>query len=280
MRTCLDCIPCFFRQALEAARLAGAGKKMQKKVLDELADTLPGIPLDLTPPEIARIIYKLIGDVTGVRDPLRKIKDQSNKEAMKLYPSLKKKVNASKNKILTSIRLAIAGNIIDYGSQQKFNVEKEIKECLKKKFTIFDYDKFKKALKKTDTVLYLADNAGEIVFDRILIEALHKKVIFAVKEKPAINDAMKRDAYFCGLDKVSRVISSGSDAAGTILNLCSPEFLKIYKESKMIISKGQGNYEALAGEKKPVFFLIRIKCPVIAGHINCKVGDIVLKSAL
>ena len=140
-----------------------------------------------------------------------------------------------------------------------------------------DYQKLKDALKNTDRILYLADNAGETLFDRLLIEELNREVIYAVKEKPIINDALVEDAIFCGLDKVARVISCGSDAPATVLNLCSKAFLEIYEDSKLIISKGQGNYEALNGEKKLMFFLFKAKCPVVAKDINCQIGDIILK---
>lgn len=280
MRTYLDCIPCFFKQALKAAKIAGADKNTQKKVLDELSKLIPKLSLGATPPEMGRIVYQLVGNLTKNNDPFKEIKKNSNEFALNLYPELKKKIARSEDRILTAIRLAIAGNVIDYGAPNPFDIEEEIENCLKKDFAIFDYPEFKQALDNAKSVLYLGDNAGEIVFDKILIEELKKETIYAVRDKPIINDVLIEDAYDCGIDKVAKIISNGSDAPGTILNLCSPEFLEVYNKAPLIISKGQGNFETLSEAKKPIFFLIKVKCPVIAKDLGCKVNDIILKSNL
>jgi len=138
----------------------------------------------------------------------------------------------------------------------------------------------KQALDSTESILYLGDNAGEIVFDKLLIEEMGKNIVYVVRNKPIINDALIEDARDCGIDKIARVISSGSDAPGTVLNLCSREFLEIYHKAPLIISKGQGNFEALSEEKAPIFYLLKVKCPVIAKDIGCKVNDLILKSNL
>jgi uncharacterized protein with ATP-grasp and redox domains len=146
--------------------------------------------------------------------------------------------------------------------------------------TTFKYNQFKESLNKVNTIIYLADNAGEVVFDRLLIEELveelGKQVIYAVRGKPIINDALIEDAIFCGINKVAKITSSGSDAPGTIMKYCSSEFIELYQNAELIISKGQGNYEALSEEDKLIFFLFKAKCPVIAENVGCNVGDMVL----
>lgn len=147
--------------------------------------------------------------------------------------------------------------------------------------SIFNYRGFKSALKKAQNILYLADNAGEVLFDRVLIEEIKeingdKDIIYAVKEKPIINDALAEDAHAAEIQKYAKIISSGVDTPGTVLSLCSSEFLKVYRRAEMIISKGQGNFEALSDSKRPIFFLFMAKCSVVAQDIKCKVGDIVL----
>ena len=287
MKTHLSCIPCFFKQALEAARLAGADEAVQKKVLDELARSLGDFSLDYCPPRMGKIIYGLVREITGRADPFKEIKDKSNRLALALYPSLKKKVENSGDRLLTAVELAIAGNIIDYGVKNSLEVEREVEKFLNQDFNInyknnksrFDYQDFKHALDRVDNILYLADNAGEVVFDRVLIEEMHKEVIYAVKDKPIINDALAEDAHTCGIQKIARIISSGSDAPGTILDICSEEFIKIYNRAELIISKGQGNFEALNKEDKPIFFLFKVKCSVLAEEINCGLGSIVLWKA-
>lgn len=289
METYLDCIPCFFKQALEASRIAGASQKTQKKIFDKLSGSLSRISLSSSPPEMGRIIHGLVREITSQNDPYKKIKDKSNKLALKLYDRLKHKASRSDDRLLTAVELAIAGNIIDYGVKNSLDVNKELnkilneeKRILKKEDSLlFRFRYFKEVLSKAGNILYLADNAGETVFDRILIEEIkridrNKKITYAVKEKPIINDALVEDAYRCGINKIAEVISCGSDAPGTILSLCSEDFLKIYKETDMIISKGQGNFEALSQEKRPIFFLFMAKCPVVAKDVGCNLGDVIL----
>ncbi len=290
MKTYLECIPCFFRQALDAAKMANADEATQKKILEELSKLIPKISLTASPPEIGRDIYRLVREISGERDPFRKIKEDSNKLALALYPELKKKVNDSPDPLLTAVELAIAGNVIDYGVKNALNIEKEIKEIFaedaeiikKESKIIFDYQEFRKASSDAEEMLYLADNAGEVVFDKILIEELlrekRRQIIYVVKDSPVINDALIDDAIACGIDKFAQIMSSGSDAPGTVLKFCSPEFLKVYENSQMVISKGQGNFEALSDEDKPIFFLFKVKCPVIGRDIKGNLGDVVLKS--
>ena len=288
MKTYLDCIPCFYRQALDAARIAGADEIIQKKIIDELSQLIPNFSLEIAPPEMGRAIYSLVGKISGVKDPFKEIKENSNKFALKLYPKLKQEINNSEDRLLTAVKLSIIGNIIDYGAKNSLNVVEEIDHLFQGDFKtdnknnsiIFRYKQFKEALNEVDTLIYLADNAGEVVFDRLLIEELveklGKQVIYVVRGKPIINDALIEDAIFCGINRTAKVISSGSDAPGTLLKYCSPEFIRLYQKAELIISKGQGNYEALSEEDRPIFFLFRVKCPVIAEDVGCNVGDMVL----
>jgi len=280
MRTYLDCIPCFFRQGLEAIRMATRDEKKHRKVLLEIAKVLPEFPLSSTPPEMVRVIHRIVRQFTNSSDPYREIKNKHNEVALKLYPELKEKVKKAKDPLLMAIKVAIAGNVIDLGTVGEINIKEETEKVLYQSFAIFDYEKFKRALKNADKILYIADNAGEVVFDRILIENLRKKTVYVVRGKPVINDATIDDALFCKIDKVAEIISSGCDAPGTIVNDCSEEFIKHYSTAKLIISKGQGNYESLSEDKKPIFFLLKAKCSAIARDLKCSPGDIVLKSQI
>ena len=290
MRTYLDCIPCFFRQALDMTRITGVDETTQKKVLNEVSKLIPDFPLDASPPKMGREIYRIVKGITGKNDPFKKIKQKSNKLALDIYPKLKEEIRSSDDSLLTAIELAIAGNVIDYGVKNSLDIDKEIEKILARDFAgsgngsnyNFDYQEFKDALNNAGSILYLGDNTGEIVFDKLLIEELNKissdiKIVYVVRDKPVINDALMEDAISCGLDKIVDVISSGCDAPGTILDLCSKEFLKLYKNAELVISKGQGNFETLADENRPIFFLFKVKCSVIADHTGFNLGDIVLK---
>ena len=277
MKTFLECIPCFFEQALRTARIATDDEAVIKKVLDELGDAIKNIPLENTPPQTGRLIYGLVNKITNNSDPYKHIKKESTQKALKLYPFLKEKVKKSNDRLLTAVRIAIVGNIIDFGVNKKFDIDKEISEIFEKKFAINHYQKFKERLHHADNILYIGDNAGESVFDKILIEEMNKPTMYVVREIPVINDVTYQDALDAGLDKVATIISSGTDAPGTVLSTCSNEFKRIFEDSEFTIAKGQGNYEALSNEKESIFFLLKTKCKVIANDIDVTEGDIILK---
>lgn len=276
MRTYRDCLPCFLDQALRAGRMATDDEAKIKRLLDEVGAMLRDIPLESTPPETGRLIYKKVSEITGQLDPYKQIKSESTEKALALYPSLKKKVENSNDRLLTAVRIAIAGNVIDFGVNRDFNIEEEIDKTLKKGFAVCDYGKFKEYLDRAKEILYIGDNAGESVFDKILIEEMKKPVTYVVRGAPVINDATYEDAVQAGIDKMT-ILSSGTDAPGTLLGTCSAEFKEVYNSSKFTISKGQGNYEALSNEKRPIFFLLKAKCHVIAGDLGVNEDDIILK---
>ena len=277
MKSYLDCIPCFFEQALRAGRIATDDEQLQKRVLDELGAMLSRISLDSTPPETGRLIYRMVSEITGNPDPYRELKHKSTQQALALYPSLKRTIEESGDGLLTAIRIAIGGNVIDFGASAAFDIDTAIEEALEQDFAICDYAAFKSGLAKTGQVLYIGDNAGETVFDRLLIEQMDKPVTYVVREAPVINDATAEDAIQAGIDRVANIVSTGSDAPGAIPSICSPEFRQTLDSAEFVIAKGQGNYEGLSNEIHPIFFLLKAKCRIIADNIGVKKGDIVLQ---
>ncbi len=247
-------MPCFIQQALRAGRIFTKDESKIKKLLDELGCMIKDIPMDHTPPETGLKIYSKIREITKTADPYREIKDANIKKAKRLYPRLKEKVKNAEDKLLTAIRLAVAGNVIDLAIAKPVNLDNEIKTILKQDFAIFDYEEFKKKLNNAEKILYLGDNAGEAVFDKILIEQLQKPVTYVVRDIPIINDATFDDAVKAGIATVAEIISSGSKAPGTILKICNDNFVQKFENADMIISKGQGNYEGLSNKKNPYFF--------------------------
>ncbi len=275
MRTCIDCIPCFMDQALRVGRIATKDEAKIKELLNYVGCMIKDIPMESTPPEIGDIIYAELRKITGVDDPFEQIKKENINEAQALYPELKEIVSKSENKLLTAIRVAIAGNVIDFGVNKEFNLIEDLNKILKQDFAILHFDEFKKELEKAESILYLGDNAGESVFDKILIEELNKPVIYAVRDLPVLNDVTYKDAIDSGLDEVAEIISSGTSAPGTILHTCNASFLEKFTHSDMIISKGQGNYEGLSSVDRSIFFLLKAKCPVIASNLNVRENDII-----
>jgi damage-control phosphatase, subfamily I len=229
-----------------------------------------------TSPEIQRVLHHKLRDLNGVVDPYYNEKQQSNRIAYKLYGEWKPKVLASNNPFDLALRLAIAGNIMDYAVDHVFDIQKTIKKSLHSDFAIDHSALLKQRIKEAKTILYLGDNAGEIVFDKLFIETIkHPNVIFAVKEGPVLNDVTIQDANDVGMNEVADVISNGYDASSTLLEKCCNEFLDVYRSSDLIISKGQGNLEGLINEKDPrIFFLFMVKCDVIAEKIGAPKGSL------
>lgn len=279
MKVYLDCYPCFFSQALKASRMVTSDERSIWQILKKVSLSLPDVSFGATPPEIGREIYHIVSEMTGIKDPYLKIKEQCTHQALSLYPDLKKLIDSSRDRLMTSVRLSIAGNVIDFGANADFNLKKDVETILSQEFAINHYQEFCETLNSAQKILYLADNAGETVFDRIFIEELPKPVIYVVRESPIINDATREDALLSGIDKVAEILSSGCDAPGTILKFCSDEFLEVFHSADLIISKGQGNYEGLTNEDRPIFFLLKAKCRVIAQDIGVKQGSIILAKA-
>ncbi|MDD5643940.1 MAG: ARMT1-like domain-containing protein [bacterium] len=280
MKCYLECIPCFVKQAVEAGNILSASAKQREEILQKCLKLIINMDRDMTPPEAGMKIHSIIKFITGRKDPYQEIKDYYNNLGPAFYEKYKRKVKESEDGLLSSIRCAIAGNVVDFGVAGEFDAEKDIEKVMTQDFAYFDYDRFKKVLSGSRSILYLADNVPETFFDRILIEELKgKDIVYAVKSAPIINDATVEDALKAGIDKFAAVVESGSCAPGTVLSLCSSDFLETVKKSDMIISKGQGNYEALEDiGRKNVFFMLKAKCRVVSRHLNVKIGDIIFKA--
>lgn len=284
MKTHLECIPCFIKQSLEAARMATDDEEIHEKVLKEVMKHLENISFSNSPPELSRDVHKIIKTITKSKDPYKKVKDQSNQKAKNLYPHLKKLVNEADDPLLMSVKLAIVGNVIDFGTTNRFNLEDMIDIAVKKKFVDEAYPRFKKTLEQTKTILYLADNSGEIFFDKLLIEKLTKRgkdITYVVKANPIINDVLVEDAKFAGIDKLATIMEGDAgqkrSTPGMVLSYASKEFLEKLRTADMVISKGQGNYEALSDIDREVFFLLMVKCPLVAEDIGTEMAQLVLK---
>lgn len=277
MKTYLDCYPCFLRQALDASRLAGADDSQQKAILDRVLAVLQEIEPAATPPEIGDQVHRIVRELTGHTDPYQAIKTASTHQALALYPRMVDLLQEASDPLDTAVRLSIAGNIIDVARQEPYDLWQTVERVLAQPFAVNDRAAFEQTLGKAEGVLFLADNAGETVFDKTLIQALDVPVVYAVKGGPTLNDATRKDALAAGLEGVAQIVSTGSDAPGTILTRCSPEFRKRYEQAAVIIAKGQANYETLSDQGPKVFFMLQIKCPVIARDMDVPVQSIVLK---
>jgi uncharacterized protein with ATP-grasp and redox domains len=275
MKTYLDCIPCILRQSLEAARMVSTDPIAHEKIMRNTLQWAGEMDLNQSPPAMAQRFHRYLREMTSVDDPYRQAKDELNRLALELVRPFQARVKADSDPLQMAARLAIAGNIMDMGvigNLTEAEVRQTMEQALHAPF-FGELDKFRQAVADAKSILYLADNAGEIAFDRLLIEQLlPKQITVVVRGAPIINDVTLIDAQTVGLDQLVEVIDNGSDAPGTILSDCSPEFLRRFAEADLIISKGQGNFETLSGEAGNIFFLFKVKCPMVAKLVGQPVG--------
>ena len=274
----LECIPCFIRQALEAAKMTTDDERLIEKVLRETFSYILHEKWNKNTAEIGTSIHRIVKRITKNNDPYKHLKIKYNQHASNLYPKLQHLVEISNNPLLMAAKIATLGNAIDFGPK------KEIENLLDSNLAVNDIGQLEKSLSKFRNVLYLADNAGETFFDRILISELVKRKInitYVVKNAPILNDATVQDAELAGIANMAKIMTTGTDCIGVLFKECSQEFLKEFDSNQLMISKGQGNYESLSDIKnKEIYFILKVKCPIIAESIDVKVGSIVLKKSL
>ena len=271
----LDCIPCFVRHALEMARIASSDAAIHEQVLREVLLEAAGWDKTLPAPVMSQRVQRRLRTLTGIADPYRDAKQRFNELALELLPELRARVETATDPLQAAVRVAIAANVIDVGVDGNLceaGIKRFLSQSLASPFA-GDLDSFRAAISKAEKILYLADNTGEIVFDRLLIERLPAhRITVAVRGAAVLNDATLADARVAGLDQVAEVIDNGSDAPGTILKECSAAFLERFESADTIVAKGQGNFETLAGGPRNIFFLLKIKCPVVAAHTGLEIG--------
>lgn len=273
MKAKLDCIPCILRQAVNAARLSTDDEELIYRAIDAALETMREVDLQDTPMAIGSQVHGIIRDITGEADPYLDLKRQSNEQALQMYPYLREVVAGADDPLVTATKISIAGNIMDFGALDTFDVESTVQNALESDFAINDFDALKSRLGPDANVLFIADNAGEIVFDRVLIEHLEtSEITVAVKSAPFINDATLEDAKEAGLDAVARLIEVAPGAPN------GDELDPAWEAADAIIAKGQGNYEVFSEAEGPLFFLLIAKCECIADDIGVNEGDTILQS--
>lgn len=281
LKTALDCYPCFLRQALQAAREATDDPAVHQAVMRSVRDLCTRLDADQSPPAVGQQIHRIIRDITGNADPYRKIKQRFNDHAVALRDRLRERVVDAEDSFEAAVRLSIAGNRIDFGACSDVS-EQAISDLTDRAaHQVFNGEltTLKSAVQRSQRLLFLADNAGEIALDMLLIEQLPmNRVTVAVRGGPVINDATMADAQAVGLTDIVRVIDNGSDAPGTLLDDCSPAFREAFDQADLILAKGQGNYEALSdlGDDR-LYFLLIPKCALVAGHLGCGEGQFVVR---
>ena len=235
---------------------------------------------DLSNPNLARDIHSVARDMLNQNDLYAAEKENANSLLLKNYDHWKQRVSKSENPFKTAAKLAVIGNIIDYAAHSvEEDLEKQIDLLYQDQLAIDQTHELKEQINKSSSILYLGDNAGEIVFDRLFIEVMdHPRLTYVVKGKPVINDVTLEDAQITGITEICDVIDNGYDAPSTLLDKCSNEFKNRYNDADLIISKGQGNFEGLINSDHPnLFFLLMAKCRPMAEMLGVRKGDLLVK---
>jgi len=268
------------RQALEGAHHATDNEAVHEEVLRTAARLIATADLTKPTPLYIGEVHRTIRRVTRDRDPYRAAKDHFNQTILKLYPKFKELIEESGDPVETALRLAIGGNGIDMivdAALEKADIGHAVQAFLWFPLPGSVVDEFKSSVRSAQQILYLGDNAGEIVLDRLLIEDLPtEKITYVVKGNPVINDVTMDDARACGMTDIVEVIDNGTDLPGTVLEECSDAFRDRFFRADLVISKGQGNYESLSEVNQNLFFIFKAKCQVITLHLGCEIGSPVL----
>jgi uncharacterized protein with ATP-grasp and redox domains len=282
MNTKFDCALCSINGVLNLFKKGLIEEKYQEEILKSVMKYYSTVDYSLPSTTINRGVKNIICEISGLTDPFKPLKEKVNLKALEYYKKYEKKVKEDKNSWQKAMRLAIAGNIIDFGPTHNFDIEKKIEEVMQAEFPIDDSEKLFDRIKHAKSILYIGDNTGEIVFDKLFLEVIkHPNITFVVRNKPILNDSTMEDAKWAGIDKLAKqVITTGDDAPGVLLDSVSEEFLAHYNSADLIISKGQGNFEGLGHvTDKNMFFLFTVKCKLISAMLNIPIGKSIVKCA-
>lgn len=274
MRIHDKCLPCVIHQVIKVANITGVTTK--EELLREVFAYLSKMSFDVTTPEIIGEIFEMIKVHTSNEDPYKETRNYYNSMFLEMLPEFEKTIEKSNNSFYLAIRYAIVGNIIDFNPIHNTLLE-DIYECFdhidELEFAIDNSQALEKDILNAKTLLYLGDNCGEICMDKILLKRIKElnpkiELKFGVRGKPVVNDSIKEDAYFVGIDEYAEIIDNGDGSLGTVLHRTSLEFQEVYQKADVIIAKGQANYECLSEEHKNTYFLLMTKCDVIANDIG------------
>lgn len=275
-----QCISCIVNQACTVSKLLAQGnKELQLRIVKKVCRAVDNIGMNDTAPMFSATIQSIVEQHLGVTNPYENIKKQNRTTVERLLPHIRALMDGSGDKLEVAVRAAIIGNSIDLGANPGFDIAREVNQMTSINIDLSMLTRFKDDLKHAELILYIGDNYEEALFDKLLLAELSpRKVIFAVRSRPVLNDITLEDAKGLALDAICTVIESGSTIAGTDLKKCTKEFLEMYKKADMVIAKGQGNYETLIDESRPIYFMFKIKCEVIAERAGYPVGHGILLS--
>ncbi len=275
----LECIPCTLNSYLLLAETGVIPESQKEVILRRMLKLFATLDFNQSPPVLGCKMHALIRESINDPDPYHRIKEEYNHMMMDLYPEFEGMINGSEDPFDIAMRLAIAGNVIDFGSQHQYDVRETINRVMDAKLAIDHSRQLRADLEQAGSLLYIGDNCGEIVLDKLflsLLEVPHKH--FAVRDSPIINDVTYEDAILTGMDKIATVITTGDNSPGAVWESTSEQFQRVFKNADVIISKGQGNLEGLLDvAHESIYFLLVTKCDLIAKRVGTKKEEFIVK---
>lgn len=279
-----ECKACDLKQVDKIADIMELEHKTAESLKQNVKEFLKTADMSRTNPEIMGEVFGLICRAAGNEDPYKKIKQEYNQQMLEQYETFQKMAECSGYPLKTALAMAITANLIDFAARHTFDtdtIKKELSEADRGHWAIDDSRLLFTELNQVRQVLYLGDNCGEIVLDKLFCQQLiaHYKTIkitYGVRGKPIVNDVTMADAVQVGMDDIIPVISNGDGGLGTVLEHTSNQFQKLFWQADLVICKGQGNYESLMGiRKKAMYFMFMTKCPIVSEPLNIPVRSIV-----
>lgn len=283
MKTQAQCLSCMVIQAVNAMRFGNYDPDKMYDTTCRLLDYIKTFKSDDSPAYNSTLILWEVNKLMGNDDPFSDIKAQSNNEAQSYYPYLKNAVETAPDRLFAAFQASVAGNIIDLGIKNNYDIKSEIHHSLSVGFACNDYAVFRKKLNGADNILFLADNSGEIVFDKLLVEelqALGKTVTYMVKGGPILNDACMKDAVDTGMTRLTRVVTTGARLIGFERHVVSPEATAMFDAAPLVIAKGMANFETLVDQPEAAgkaFCILKAKCELVAAKAGVTMNDLVFK---
>ena len=276
-----ECVACIFSQAFRVCDTLHVDKETTKKVLDTVGCMVPQWRFDETPPQVAARVYPKIAEILRTDDIYRDFKREAAEHAKAFLPYIEAMIDKSADTFQAALKEAVAGNVIDLAATEQFDLEGEVGKVFETPFAIDDSGELRAMLESAQRVLVIGDNAGEHLFDKVLMRRLGTLfpklwIGYAVRGVPIINDVTIKEAKEAGIDEVAEIIDSGVDTPGLDLSRASDAVSAAYERADVVIAKGMGNYESLGdASTRPTFFLLKVKCNVVASSLGRNVGDII-----
>jgi hypothetical protein len=277
-----ECLICTQRIALEAARFVTKDETVLKRILFQMMDVLRSLSSkEIDSFLIGLKMMEIIREATGSRDPYKHFREACARIAQRLIPAVRDTVERSNDPLWEACRSAVIGNLLDVVSHNSpdsidLNMFGEIP------FAVNHFQQFRSALKEASRVVYLADNAGEVFFDRILIEAMRAErkgiqVHYFIKDFPFLSDALPEDIAPALMDQVATIrtiaLVEPIELNQAYLDQLLGDFLEAARQADLVVVKGQANFELLMPLQLGAFFLFTHKCPVIARAEQANIGE-------